>query len=270
MYLTDPPTRWGPEGGLGETGAVMSDAAEYLRDRWADFVALEPAILDLMHRAAVAAATAREAGDLATYESGRAIIRDLGELSKLHGRVVDKMREVGGWIGVDLAGAPRGHGLGAIPVPVALYTVFAGLALVVAWLFRRVEYQQELVDALEAGTITAGDLEALNEPPPGTDVLGAAVDLGRLALWAFVAFVAWRIVSELPTFRRNPDLVIFEGNPPGALIGEHVYSVSYRHAQNSAPHFHDFETPGVEMWGMDDGTVVLRHPDGRPLWHDFD
>lgn len=33
MYLTDPPTRWGPEGGLGETGTVMSEAAEYLRDR---------------------------------------------------------------------------------------------------------------------------------------------------------------------------------------------------------------------------------------------
>lgn len=275
MYVSG----WTGEGaptGLGESdGTVLSDAAEWIRDRWSAWLALEPAILDLQHRAAVVAANANQAGDAETYTQAREIILDLGKLGQLHLSISDKVRSLGSWLGLDSlegygGGAPGT--VGAIPVPVALATTFAALALVMGWLMSRVELQRSLVAGLEDGTLTREDLEALAEQPPATDVLSRGVDLARLGLWAFLAFVAWKLASEVGGWRDNPDLLIFEPNPGdgagGELIGERVHALSYRHAEDGGPYVHDFG-PEVELYGLEDGTVQLRHRRGRRLWRDF-
>lgn len=233
-----------------------SQAAEWIRERWDMFVGLEPQILDLQHRAAVARGAALQRGDDATASLARELIEDLGELSLLHGRIVDRMRELGGYIG-----------LGAIAVPVVLITAFAVVAAGMAYLMARLDIQRRLVAGLEAGTLTRADLAELEEAgdkPEG--LLGPAVSLGKLALWGFLAWVALQAVREW----RNPRLEVWEANPPGGreLIGERVYQVRYRHAEDRRPYYHDFGRD-VELWGEPDGTVTLRHRRGRDLWRDF-
>lgn len=65
-------------------------------------------------------------------------------------------------------------------------------------------------------------------------------------------------------------------NPPetkGAqLLSRRVEEIDYRHVKDPAGkgvvRFHPFG-PGVEMWALPSGEVLLRHRDGKPLWEDF-
>jgi len=249
------------------TGTVLSDAAQWIREKWGVFVALEPEILNLQHRAAMAAAAAKQAGDELRYDMGRVIITDLGELSKLHGKVVDKVTELSGYLGLNLGG----YQLGAIAVPVAVALTFATIATVMLWLMQRLDLQRRLVEGLEAGTLTHADLAALEDKAPGGDVLGTTLGIGKLALVAFIGWLLLQALQQVPRLRSNPDLLVFHGNPPeleGAYIGENVYALTYQHADNSEPYVHNFR-PGVEVWGNPDGSVTLSHPDHRRLWGDF-
>lgn len=61
------------------------------------------------------------------------------------------------------------------------------------------------------------------------------------------------------------------GNPPpvkGAeLVSGRVYALEYEHSDDGHDYRHDFG-PGVEMWALPDGTVLLRHPE-KDLWGDY-
>lgn len=65
----------------------------------------------------------------------------------------------------------------------------------------------------------------------------------------------------------NPALVIY-GNPPGRHIGREVYGVEYRHAKDGKDYRHDFEG-GAELWGLEDGSLLIRSRKGRRHWEDF-
>lgn len=54
----------------------------------------------------------------------------------------------------------------------------------------------------------------------------------------------------------------------GVLMSRNVLELRYRHAlsRQRLPYVHDFGE-GVEMYGMPDGTLTLRHPTRR-LWED--
>jgi hypothetical protein len=55
----------------------------------------------------------------------------------------------------------------------------------------------------------------------------------------------------------------------GALMSREVLSISYYHLESAQdrPYKHVFDNDGVEMYGMPDGSIVIRHPTLR-LWED--
>lgn len=249
---------------LAAPSMVDSEPAEFVREQWAAFLALHPKILDAQHRAAVAAYAAKQAGDMARFERGRAIIQALGDLAQLHHRVITTVEPWGKYIG-----------LSAVAIPVAAATVFAGVALVIAWMFRRYDYLDGLADRLADGSLTPADLEALGDAAPATDVLAPFVDVGKLLLWGAALFLGVGLLRELTAAggraRSNPPLTVFAANPPaddGAeIIGEHVYTIAYRHAGDSRPYYHDFRS-GALLEGLPDGSIRIRNP-RRRLWRDF-
>lgn len=56
----------------------------------------------------------------------------------------------------------------------------------------------------------------------------------------------------------------------GHLVSRDVESIAYQHVEEPGelPRKHDFEQAGVEMWAMNDGSILIRHPKYR-LWDDY-
>ena len=238
-----------------EGDTVPSEAAEYVREKWEEFLGLGARILDLQHRAANVAGAARERGDEATEAAAKAMIRTLGDLSILHGQAVDNLLPLAPYVG-----------LGAIFVPVAVATAFASIALVVLWFFRKMALQEELLAQLEAGTLTeAGYLEAQEELGEIPGPLEAGADLAKWAVFGFVAWAALQLFGG-SRFARNPPLTVFNRNPPD-LMSRRVWALSYRHEADGEDYEHEF-APGVEMESLEDGSLLLSHP-SRPIWRDF-
>ena len=241
-----------------DQGTVLSDAAAWLRDRWADFLALEPKLVDLQHRAAVAANRARERGDLQTANAAVEMIRTLGDLNQLHGRLVARMESVADYVG-----------LGAIAVPVAVATIFSGLALAVLWFFRKVDLQERLLAQLEQGTLTEqGYLDAqeqLGDMPGPVQEAGGAIRWVAIAVLGYLAVQALGLVGG---WRENPPLTVFRRNPPEDQLSARAWSLAYRHAEDGQDYIHDFG-PGVLVDLEDDGSVRLSHPD-HALWAEFE
>lgn len=56
--------------------------------------------------------------------------------------------------------------------------------------------------------------------------------------------------------------------PPGELLSDRAVELAYEHVDEPDPdqpvRVHDFD-PGVEVWALRSGDVLLRRPDGRPL-----
>lgn len=237
-------------------GTILSDAAGYVREQWARFLALDTEILNLQHRAAVAALQARERGDTVSEKAARAMIETLAQLKTLHHEAVTRWDYLTDYVG-----------LGAIAVPVAVATAFSALALVIAWFFRKMALQSELLAQLEAGNLTErAFLEANRQVGEAPDPLRAGMDLGRLALWAFLAWMALQALGVTRTFKGNPPLTVFKANPPGTM-SERTWFLAYRHAEDGEDYIHDFG-PGVRMEAQEDGSVLLSHPI-RPIWRDF-
>lgn len=54
-------------------------------------------------------------------------------------------------------------------------------------------------------------------------------------------------------------------------MSDQVLHIEYfnRGRPTARPYRHNFDAPGVEMWGLADGSVLIRHPQ-FPVWDLFD
>lgn len=259
---------------------TLDQARQYLAERWAAFLDLGPSILDLQHRAAEVAFAAGEAGDTERKEQAQAIIRALGKLNVMHGELIDRMRDVAQFVGLGMGSfsnrSLRAAGtLGALPaVPVWAVTVIVGVGTGVAAFFAKYAAQVKALNLLEAGTLTPEGYDAIVRAGGGSPIAEAS-GLVRLLLIGGAAWAAWSVWNQagrpLPA-RKNPPLVVWgRRNPPedgGAMFGSQVHQIRYRHASDGGNWFHDF-APGVQMFAEPDGSVSIRHRDGRRVWEDF-
>ncbi len=242
---------------LGEVGAqggtVLSNAAEYFQEKWAAFVGLTPAIIDLQHRASLARQRYNEEGKTTEADAARAVIVELGKLNVTHGKIVDHFSELAPYVG-----------LGAVAVPVAIAAAFSTAAIAMLWFFRKMGVQEKALGLLEAGVLTeAGFLEMNREL--GASPIRETLGFAKLALWGFLGWMGFKVFSELQGPRSNPPLVIF-GNPPDVL-SEDVVSIQYVHAEDGELYQHDFEGD-VRGQVLADGGFLISHPT-RPVWRDF-
>lgn len=245
--------------GQADNGGAWEDsaAAAWVRDQWATFLDLSRRIIDLQHRAALASQAARAQGNTLQADAARALIRSLGELNQAHGRAVE--------FGTPYM-APLG--LAGFPIPLAIAAGVSTLAIWVAYLMRRFEYQEQALEALEAGTLTMADLTALEAQagaaPAG--LLTAGVSGLKWVAVGVLAFLALAMFREWQGIRENPPLDLLYPNPPGPM-SERVHALLYEHADDGADYRHDFR-PGVRMETLADGSVRLFHP-SRRIWRDF-
>lgn len=242
---------------ISEGGAILqgpeADPVGYVRGIYLDFMDLFPQILNQMHRAATLAATLPP-GSFA-QQAARKAVDALGFLQRVHTATVRKIEEYGDYIG--LSGA----------VPVAIVTAFAALAAIIVWSFREYEAQKQILDLIEAGTLTPEEATAVANatgPAPPTSILGSLAGIGGAGVLAILA-VALLVFAR--RWKPNPDLLVFQENPPDAVWSRRVYDLRYRHDDDGADYVHDFR-PGVHMEGLEDGSVRLFHP-RRRLWRDF-
>lgn len=268
MYATDAGLGlWGGAGedeeqGLEERLRTNVEAAkEYLREKWTDFLAMGPRIIDLQHRAALISGAARERGDIAGAEEAKDEIRRLGELNKAHGWAVDtyQLERVGERLG-----------LGAWPV-VAGALAYSGLAAVMLWAFRAYSYSERKLDLIEQGVLTPDQAAALDPGPSPGRIFRGATNLLTLAAWGVGLWFAFQLAAASGPLRkklRNPPLEVWNVNPP-EVMGDEVYAVTYRHEEDGQDYVHEFG-PDVELEALPDGSVLLTHRDGRPLWDEFE
>lgn len=85
---------------------------------------------------------------------------------------------------------------------------------------------------------------------------------------------AARTPARTPKRRRNPalplDLPIGDTSVGAVLMSRRVLAVAYEHVQSTthAAYNHDFARNGVELYALEDGSLLIRHPRLR-LWADF-
>ena len=271
----DSPNDVAPEDvGLVEWIKSSADnAVAYLREQWDRFVNLYPSILNMQHRAATIAYDAKQRGDTNTYNTAQAVIRTLGSLAQKHDEAVRTMQSVAQFVGLG------GYNVGLGAIPVAYVAILTALALVVVWFFRVYDLEEHKLELLENGTLTPEQMHLLDPGPAPALVLGQAAGLVKWVLVGLGLWIGWQVLEEsgiltrgkrrAPRARRNPPLLTFDSNPPGRVIGEQVYAVWYRHAEDGEPYVHEFG-PGVELVADDDGGVHFESSRGRRLWDDFD
>ncbi len=258
------------EGLIAAIRSNVETAADYLRERWDAFLNLSPTIIDLQHRAAIAAYNAQQRGDTQGYDNARAVIRSLGTLNIKHGQAVDTMQSVASYVGL---GTYTGLGL---VIPAAQITAITGLALLVVWFFRAYELEEQKLRLVEEGLATPQELAMLDPGPAPAMVLGEAAGLAKVLLAGLVVWVGWQALQTSGVLKkvgrrakRNPPLVLFDSNPPGGVIGEETLAVYYEHAEDGEAYVHEFG-PDVELIAEPDGSVRLEHRDGRELWDEFE
>lgn len=66
---------------------------------------------------------------------------------------------------------------------------------------------------------------------------------------------------------KNPVLAIM-GNPALRVFSEDVHAILYTHADDGKSYRHDFRG-GVNMAALSDGSVLIYHPAGLPVWREF-
>jgi len=240
-----------------ETTTTEEKARSYIQEKWAAFLDLSRRMIDLQHRAALAKQAAERAGDIEREEAALTLIEDIGYLNQWHNEIVFRIEAI-----------RENVGLGAIQLPLGV-AVLSGLALLVAWAFRRYDAQELALKAIEDGTITPEQLIALTgEDAPGEIVGGLASALK----WGAVALVGWVLLQGFRTFRPNPPLVVFHENPPGGEMSNDVVGVQYRHNDDGEFYEHRFDRShfdGVHMDAEDDGSIRIFHP-RKPVWDNFE
>jgi len=229
------------------------NAAAWIRSVWADFQELFPRTLGIQHEAAELAATT---GNADTRIAARELVTACGQLIRLHSAVVKQVESYGGYLG-----------LGAGPGVVALAVVFASLALIMLWIFRRYDALSETLEAVRAGDVTPTEAAALLDaagPMPDLSVLGG-VGVGTLVGALAVVGILWYLSKRRAS---NPDLVLMGANPqPDGTWSRRVLALDYVHDDDGEPYTHSFR-PGVRMQALEDGSVRLFNP-RRRIWRDF-
>jgi len=231
------------------------DPQGYLERVWSSFLALSPSIIDLQHRAALDAQSARAQGNAEAEATARLIIEELAKLQQIHHQVVSWAERAGAMVG-----------LGAIQLPIGVAGVTVA-ALLVAWAFRKYAAQERALDLLEQGLLTPEEfaqLDILDPPGIGTELAGITGGVGK---WVVGILLAWALLEAVKrgTFQRNPPLVFFD-NPPG-IMSEDVKLIGYEHAEDGELYLHEF-AGGVEMEALPDGSISIRHP-SRRVWREF-
>lgn len=168
-----------------EQQSTAGRVVEYLRARWAAFLALDRSMLDMMARASRAAAAAGQRGDTATQDMARASLQRLAELRELHDRAVRMFESVRDMI-------PSFSGLGQLPlVPLAVVGVVLTLGAMVTYIFSRVGAEERIVRLLEAGQLTPAEAERLlseADQPGGAESFTSALKwiVGGLLVFALL------------------------------------------------------------------------------------
>ena len=75
--------------------------------------------------------------------------------------------------------------------------------------------------------------------------------------------------------KKNPFVTVF-GNPPdldfkklsAKLISRNVFMIAYKHANDKQNYKHDFDLPGISMFALSNGSILLIHKTKR-LWEDL-
>lgn len=63
-------------------------------------------------------------------------------------------------------------------------------------------------------------------------------------------------------------MVAVFGNPPRELIGKRVLEIRYVHAEDGQNYRHPFTRKDVKMYGLKDGSILIRCAGAR-LFEDF-
>lgn len=225
---------------------------EWISSVWNAYVELWPKILGLQHEAATIAATT---GPGVVHDTARAVVSGAAELMRIQTRVqasVEKYR-------AEL-------GLGAV-VSSTLAVIFAGIALVILWSFRRYDALSATLDAVNAQTLTPEQAQGLLHaagPMPDLSAIGGiglGAILGIAAVVGFLYFASQRRHS-------NPELFLLGANPqPEGVWSRRVLSLDYIHDDDGQAYTHTFR-PGVNMQALEDGSVRL-YNGRRRIWKDF-
>lgn len=159
---------------------TATEAWAYVRGKWDEFTGLYPRLLDLQHRAAVAAAEARAAGRDAEADEARASLDRLAALVELHDDAVSRFEILATAVG-----------LGAFPIAYAAAAI--ALAGIVALVFARFGAESRIVGLLEAGRLTPGEAERiLAETEGGAGLFGG---LRESLQWIALGLAAWWFIS---------------------------------------------------------------------------
>lgn len=81
-----------------------------------------------------------------------------------------------------------------------------------------------------------------------------------------------RATLSNPKRAKNPPLFGSRSRklPDGStMIGLQVYEIRYRHATDGKDYKHVFETDGVMMLGMPDGSIRIESANGLKMWETF-
>lgn len=247
------PSSYAPAPSPGLPPLDTANAAAWIRDVWADFQELFPRVLGIQHEAADISATTANADVRA---SSRELVDACGHLIRVHSAVVKQVESYAGYIGL-------GAGPGAVPVA----AVFAALALIILWCFRRYDALSETLELVKLGAVTPSEAAELLEaagPMPDLSVLGGVgvgTFLGALAVIGVLWYVSKRRAQ-------NPDLIVLGANPqPDGTWSRRVLSLDYIHDDDGQAYTHSFR-PGVRMRALEDGTVQLYNP-RRRIWREF-
>jgi len=233
-----------------------ADPQGYLESVWFSFTDLSRRIIDLQHRAALDAQSARAQNNVVAEQTAKLIIQELAKLQQVHHQVVTWAEAAGSLVG-----------LGAIQIPLGVAGVTVA-ALLVAWAFRKYAAQERALDLLEQGLLTPEEfrqLDILDPPGIGGELTAAAGGIGKWAL-AIILGLALLEAVKRGAFKRNPPLVFFDNPGPG-LMSPSVKLIGYEHADDGELYLHEF-AGGVEMEALPDGSISIRHP-SRRVWREF-
>lgn len=164
-----------------DTPNGATSAAQWIRDRWNEFLGLYPSLLDLQHRAAVVAARALQEGDQETHDLAKAAVQRLADVVRVHQAAVAKFEELGAMV------PGLTQGLSGIVVPLAAAAAVVALAATVAYVFSRESAEQRIVQMLEAGQLTTDEADRILSqvgPAPGASI-------GTAVKWIGGAFAGW-------------------------------------------------------------------------------